>query len=124
MTLLLSVLSQPDLPNLPAPKGEDIGWGDVLSEPPLKALYLTLWKVYRATVSSAQGEVCNYEPSCSVFGAKAVKRYGLIKGLLLSSDRLQRCHPWTWRYLRWYWGAVYVEGRGVKIYDPVEDYGW
>ncbi|GEM_PF-4974506 len=124
MGLILLFLSKPDLPDLPTYGKGDPGWGEVLSEDPLRALYLTLWKVYRATVSSAQGEVCNYEPSCSVFGARAVVRYGLLKGLLLSSDRLQRCHPWAWHYLKWYWGAVHVKGRGFKIYDPVEDYGW
>ncbi len=111
----------PDVPDQPQIK-RDIGWEEIFSHDLLRSTYLLLWKLYRGSVSRIQGEVCNYHPSCSVFGAEAVSRYGLLRGLLLSSDRLQRCHPEAYSYVKWYRGVVFVEGRGYKIYDPVEDY--
>lgn len=79
-------------------------------------------KVYQASFSRVQGDVCNFVPSCSHFGYNALKRYGLIKGLLLASDRLQRCHPGAWRYLGIYYTITHDSIRGDKLFDPVEKY--
>jgi uncharacterized protein len=35
---------------------------------------------------------CNFYPSCSQYGLLSIKEYGLILGILLTSDRLQRCN--------------------------------
>jgi len=35
---------------------------------------------------------CLFEPTCSDFSKEAVKEFGLIKGTLLSLDRLSRCN--------------------------------
>jgi len=79
-------------------------------------------KVYQVSFSSVQGDVCNFVPSCSHFGYNALKRYGLIKGLLLASDRLQRCHPGAWNYLDTYYTLTRDSIRGDKLFDPVENY--
>jgi len=49
---------------------------------------------------------CRYWPSCSVYGAEAIERYGLWRGGRLALRRLGRCHPFG--------------GHGV---DPVPDLG-
>ena len=35
--------------------------------------------------------MCTFIPSCSRFSVEAIKYYGVFKGILLTSDRLQRC---------------------------------
>ena len=37
-------------------------------------------------------KMCTFVPSCSRFSIEAIKYYGLFKGILLTSDRLQRCN--------------------------------
>ena len=36
--------------------------------------------------------MCTFVPSCSRFGVEVIKHYGFPKGVLLISDRLQRCN--------------------------------
>jgi len=36
---------------------------------------------------------CPFSPTCSAYGHAAIRRYGLWRGLLMTSDRLQRCRP-------------------------------
>lgn len=79
-------------------------------------------KVYQGSFSLVQGDVCNFIPSCSHFGYDALKQFGLIKGLLLTSDRLQRCHPGAWSYLKNYYSLATDSLRGERLYDPVEKY--
>ncbi len=35
---------------------------------------------------------CLYEPTCSEYMILAIKKYGVIKGILKGIDRLKRCH--------------------------------
>lgn len=37
--------------------------------------------------------VCRFTPTCSVYAAQAIKKYGVIKGGWLSLKRLSKCHP-------------------------------
>jgi putative component of membrane protein insertase Oxa1/YidC/SpoIIIJ protein YidD len=48
--------------------------------------------VYQNVLSQHLSASCLYHPSCSDFGKHAVKEFGLIKGTLLSFDRLNRCN--------------------------------
>ena len=36
---------------------------------------------------------CRFYPRCSEYTIQAVQKYGVIKGLILGSKRLSRCHP-------------------------------
>ncbi|MEO0293654.1 MAG: membrane protein insertion efficiency factor YidD [candidate division WOR-3 bacterium] len=56
-----------------------------------KIIFSSLILIYRKFISSQDLPSCNFTFSCSRFGAKAVQKYGLIYGLLMTSDRLQRC---------------------------------
>lgn len=38
---------------------------------------------------------CPFYPTCSEYGHQAIKKYGLIKGILKGTWRVMRCHPWT-----------------------------
>lgn len=37
---------------------------------------------------------CRYQPTCSTYALQAFERYGAVKGLILTTWRLLRCHPW------------------------------
>lgn len=52
-----------------------------------------LWfQGYRSTLSRARGPACNFEPSCSRYAEQAIAGFGLLKGLAMAGDRLQRCN--------------------------------
>lgn len=48
---------------------------------------------YRRFVSPLLPRACRFFPSCSHYGAVAIERYGLRRGLVLAAARLLRCHP-------------------------------
>lgn len=51
-----------------------------------------LLRLYKIFISSQDSSVCNFTVSCSRFGMEAVNRFGIVHGLLMTSDRLQRCN--------------------------------
>lgn len=57
--------------------------------------FIALIWVYRATLSPLIGGHCRFEPTCSQFGLDAYRRYGAIKGTLLTARRILRCHPFS-----------------------------
>ena len=40
------------------------------------------------------GTNCRFAPSCSDYAGEAVGKHGALKGTLLASRRLLRCHPY------------------------------
>ena len=38
---------------------------------------------------------CRFVPTCSRYGACAVRQYGLVRGFMFFLKRLARCHPWA-----------------------------
>jgi uncharacterized protein len=58
---------------------------------------LVVISVYRAVLSpllfSLCGPRCRFEPSCSVYAAEAISRYGLDRGGLMAFKRLLKCQP-------------------------------
>ena len=51
-------------------------------------------RVYQIVLSPHLGPACRFEPSCSVYAAEAITRYGVIRGSRLATVRILRCHPW------------------------------
>jgi putative membrane protein insertion efficiency factor len=37
---------------------------------------------------------CRFVPSCSEYSWRAVKKFGIVRGGLLTVERLARCNPW------------------------------
>ncbi len=48
---------------------------------------------YQQIVSRQIGANCMYESSCSNFSKNTFRQFGIMKGILLSADRLTRCTP-------------------------------
>ena len=59
----------------------------------MKAVALALIRIYRAVFSPFLGTHCRYHPTCSVYAAEAIRRYGFLKGAFVGAKRLLRCHP-------------------------------
>ncbi len=49
--------------------------------------------VYRLTLSAFVGGQCRFEPTCSLYGLDAYRRYGPVRGTRLTLGRVCRCHP-------------------------------
>ncbi|MBK6399413.1 MAG: membrane protein insertion efficiency factor YidD [Bacteroidia bacterium] len=60
----------------------------------LSKLFLGLIRFYQLALSPLLRPSCRFEPSCSVYGTQAIKKYGPWKGGYLAIKRILRCHPW------------------------------
>ena len=63
-----------------------------------------LIRIYRTFVSPVMGPRCRHIPSCSEYALDAIKKRGIISGVLLTSKRILKCRP-----------------GGTSGYDPVPD---
>ena len=61
----------------------------------LTFILIKLIKIYRYLISPWFGHSCRYLPTCSEYSIDALKEFGLIKGVYLSSKRILSCHPWS-----------------------------
>lgn len=50
---------------------------------------------YQLTLSHVLGGQCRFSPSCSNYMLEAVRRHGVLFGVLLGTRRILRCHPWN-----------------------------
>ena len=57
-------------------------------------LFIGVIKFYQYTVSPLLGPACRFQPSWSQYGIEAFKKHGFLKGFVLTSKRISRCHPW------------------------------
>ncbi|MGE0083329.1 MAG: membrane protein insertion efficiency factor YidD [Desulfococcaceae bacterium] len=48
-------------------------------------------KIFREYISPIDGNRCPMYPSCSAYSMEAIQKYGLIKGWVMTCDRLLRC---------------------------------
>ena len=54
---------------------------------------------YKSTISPLQSpNTCNFWPTCSQFGKAAIRQNGILAGMVMTADRLTRCHPGAWSY--------------------------
>ena len=58
-------------------------------------VYTRLFFVYKTFISSQDGSVCSFHPSCSEYAVISIKKLGPLEGVLKTSDRLLRCHGFS-----------------------------
>jgi putative membrane protein insertion efficiency factor len=52
-------------------------------------------RLYQLLISPLVGQRCKYYPSCSEYAVQAIRRFGILRGLVLAGWRLLRCNPWS-----------------------------
>jgi uncharacterized protein len=79
----------------------------------IQLLFSGLFLAYKHFISSQDVASCVFYPSCSVFALQAIKKQGLLPGVLNAFDRLTRCNPLSPEKYEKY------QNTGL-LYDPVE----
>lgn len=64
----------------------------------IRPVFKRLISLYQSYISTQDEDSCSYTKTCSAFSREATMKYGLIEGILITSDRLLRCHPLARRY--------------------------
>jgi uncharacterized protein len=52
-------------------------------------------RLYQRLISPGLPARCKYYPSCSEYALQALRRYGILRGVVLAAWRLLRCNPWS-----------------------------
>jgi len=52
-------------------------------------------KAYQLMLSSFVGQHCRFSPTCSNYAIEALRNHGALKGSVLATKRICRCHPWA-----------------------------
>jgi len=73
--------------------------------------------VYQRVLSPQLNASCVFEQSCSNFSKSAIKKFGIIKGVLLSADRITRCLPSTP-----FDSELHLVNESGKVIDPIDCY--
>ena len=59
-----------------------------------RTLLIGLVRFYQLAISPHTAPSCRYTPTCSEYALLALRRYGAVKGGILTVWRLLRCAPW------------------------------
>lgn len=59
----------------------------------MRTLFTAPVRFYQRVISPALPARCRYHPSCSHYAVGAIRRYGVLRGLVLAGWRLLRCNP-------------------------------
>jgi putative membrane protein insertion efficiency factor len=54
---------------------------------------LALLRVYKRLISPLLPPACRFYPTCSEYAMQAIAKHGLLRGGILASKRLVKCHP-------------------------------
>ncbi|MCP4584240.1 MAG: membrane protein insertion efficiency factor YidD [candidate division Zixibacteria bacterium] len=73
-------------------------------------------RFYQLFISSQDLSVCIFHPSCSRFGMAAIEKHGPLHGILMTSDRLQRCNGFG----KSYYPIDPTTGKAIDL--PIEYY--
>jgi putative membrane protein insertion efficiency factor len=56
-------------------------------------ILILIIKFYKYLISPLLGSRCRFLPTCSEYFIEALKTQGLIKGFILGTKRILKCHP-------------------------------
>ena len=62
---------------------------------PLKIgnIFLEIIKLYQKIISPQMGPKCAFYPTCSEYGYLSINKEGPLRGIIMTTARLQRCQP-------------------------------
>ena len=81
----------------------------------LKLAATGLIRLYQKFISSQDGPSCNFIPTCSRFGMACIQEFGMLRGILLTADRLIRCNGLESTH-------YHKDPSTGKYIDPITDY--
>jgi putative membrane protein insertion efficiency factor len=61
----------------------------------LRRLVVAPIVAYQRLISPVLPRRCKYEPTCSLYAVQAIRRFGILRGLVLAAWRLLRCNPFS-----------------------------
>lgn len=78
---------------------------------------MLLWGVegFQKFISPVDGDRCSMYPTCSAYSKEAIRKYGTVKGFIMTSDRL--LHEGDESS---YAPIIKIHGK-LRVYDPVEN---
>ncbi|MDO4680791.1 MAG: membrane protein insertion efficiency factor YidD [Aerococcus sp.] len=59
----------------------------------MKQLLTLMVRGYQRWISPLFPASCRYYPSCSAYMLRALEKHGAVKGFLMGTARILRCHP-------------------------------
>lgn len=59
----------------------------------MRRLFLLILKFYKKFISPFLGNHCRFYPTCSSYTYEAIEKFGVLKGIILGTIRLLKCHP-------------------------------
>ena len=59
----------------------------------LRVVFTAPIRLYQRAISPVLPARCKYHPSCSEYAVEAVRRFGILRGVVLAAWRLLRCNP-------------------------------
>ncbi len=60
----------------------------------MRAILVSLIKIYQYLLSPWVGSHCRFYPTCSEYAKAAIESHGVVRGSWFAGKRLLRCHPW------------------------------
>ncbi len=97
------------------PKPKEVVRFNLQETSELKLAATGLIRLYQKFISSQDGPTCAFTPSCSRFGMACIKEYGVLRGVVLTADRLIRCNGSQSRH-------YHKDPITGKYMDPISDY--
>ena len=61
----------------------------------LRTVVVAPSRLYQRVISPAIPQRCKYYPTCSEYAVQAIRRFGILRGLVLAAWRVLRCNPWS-----------------------------
>ena len=62
----------------------------------MRYFFIFLIRGYQKLISPLKREgTCRFRPTCSAYAVESYKRFGVIRGTILSVWRILRCNPWN-----------------------------
>lgn len=79
---------------MPVPQAEPPYWDSFKTQNDNEVEWVAtqMFVLYKALISSQDGQKCSFHPSCSEYALQVVKKKGMLEGMLATFDRLTRCN--------------------------------